>query len=197
VSDETGITLRGTYNPTSAAFPSVPYKWHFFWTIPADQDLRYTAGLYTEVQLGSKLQSRALSYIGAHPIAPFDAALHNTLRMFELEGSFAWRASALALGLHTGVARIGVYAFWALCALALLGISTRAARAAPRWIWWIPVLYVLTIVFVNVETPRFREPIDPFLILLAGCALEAGLRRVRVGDTRRRRRWRSASAARV
>ena len=29
----------------------------------------------------------------------------------------------------------------------------------------------LTVVFVNVETPRFREPVDPFLVLLAACAI--------------------------
>ena len=51
----------------------------------------------------------------------------------------------------------------------------------------------LTIVFVNVETPRFRGPIDPFLVLLAGCALEAGLQRLRVRGARGRRRVRSAT----
>ena len=176
VSDETGITLRGTYNPDSAAFGPVPYKWRFFWQIPQDQDLRRTAGRYDEVQLGDKLQSRALDYIEDHPTAPVQAAFHNTLRMFELEGTFAWQASAAAIGLHDNVARTGVIAFWVLCLLALAGAFTPVARAAPRWIWWLPVLYALSIVFVNVETPRFREPIDPFLILLGACAVATALR---------------------
>lgn len=196
VSDETGITLRGTYNPNSAA-SSVPYKWRFFWLIPADQDLRNTAGRYTEVQLGAKLESRALDYIRAHPTAPLDVAFHNTLRMFELEGSYAWRASAFAIDLHTGIAELGVGAFWILCIVALLGIPTRCARGAPRWIWWVPVLYWLSITFVNVETPRFREPIDPFLLLLAGCALEAGLRRIGVLVARHGRGSGRASTARA
>jgi hypothetical protein len=34
-----------------------------------------------------------------------------------------------------------------------------------------PILYALTILFINVETPRFREPIDPFLVMLAACAV--------------------------
>ena len=86
--------------------------------------------------------------------------------------------------------RVGVVAFWLLCLLALLGIFTRAARAAPRWIWAIPVLLALTVVFVNVETPRFREPIDPFLLLLAGCAVDAALRGLGLfrGSARRARR---------
>lgn len=173
VSDETGITLVGTYNPTSAAFSPVPYKWRFFWQIPEDRHLVKTVGRYTEPALSAKLESQALNYVGDHPSAPLAVAYHNTLRMFELEGTTAWHASAFALDIPTHNAGIGVIGFWIVCILALAGIATRAARAAPRWIWWLPVLYGLSIVFVNVETPRFREPIDPFLIMLAACALAA------------------------
>lgn len=178
VSDETGITLVGTYNPDSAAFKPVPYKWRFFWKIGEDSALRHHVGRYSEAALGSKLESQALHYIGAHPLAPLRVAYHNTLRMFELEGTYAWHASADAIGLHVRDAGVGVIAFWLLCVAALLGIFTRTARAAPRWIWAIPVLLALTVVFVNVETPRFREPIEPFLVLLAGCAVRAALRRL-------------------
>jgi Dolichyl-phosphate-mannose-protein mannosyltransferase len=178
VSDETGITLVGTYNPTSAAYSAVPYKWRFFWKIPEDQHLVKTVGQYTEPALSSKLQSQALSYIGDHPFSPLAVAFHNTLRMFELEGTRAWHASAIALDIPYANARTGVVAFWLLCLLALAGIATSAARSAPRWIWWLPVLYAVTIVLINVETPRFREPIDPFLILLAACAVVTGFTRL-------------------
>ena len=33
------------------------------------------------------------------------------------------------------------------------------------------VSVALSVVLVNVETPRFRAPVDPFLALLAACAL--------------------------
>ncbi|MGI8505797.1 MAG: glycosyltransferase family 39 protein [Solirubrobacteraceae bacterium] len=178
VSDETGITLVGTYNPDSAAFAPLPYKWRFFWKISSDQRLRRTAGRYSEAALGSKLESRAIGYVEAHPLAPLQVAGRNTARMFELAGPYAWQASAAAIELPDGVARVGVFAFWALCALALLGAFTSAARIAPRWLWSVPVLLALTVVFVNVETPRFREPIEPFLVMLAGCAVASGLRRL-------------------
>jgi 4-amino-4-deoxy-L-arabinose transferase-like glycosyltransferase len=171
VSDESGITLVGTYNPNSAAFGPVPYKWRFFFKIPQDATLMRTAGRYDEVALGDKLQSQSLHYIGRHPLAPLDVAWHNTLRMLELEGSYAWHASALAIGLHVDVAHTGVVAFWVVCLLALLGAFTRIARAGPRWLWLVPLLLALSVVFINVETPRFREPIDPFLVMLAGCAV--------------------------
>ena len=180
VADETGITLRGTYNPASAADPTIPYKWRLFWFVPQDQGIRHRAHTMSEDALSSVLEHRALGYIGRHPSAPLTAGLDNLARMFELEGSVAWEASAKAVDIPVDDARVGVIAFYVLCLLALAGITTRAARAAPRWPWAVPVLFALSVVFVNVETPRFREPIDPFLLVLAGCAVEAALRRVRM-----------------
>ncbi len=193
VSDQTGLTLVGTYNPASAAFAPLPYKWRYFAKISQDARLVRPARHYTEVALGDRLQAQALGYIGDHPSALLAVGFHNTLRMFELEGAYAWHASALAVGLPVAVARTGVAAFWVLCLLALAGGLTRRARAAPRWLWAIPLLYALSIVFVNVETPRFREPIDVFLLLLAGCAVRAaldrlGLRRAPVRRGRRAQR---------
>ena len=84
------------------------------------------------------------------------------MRLLELEGAPAWHASALAIGLHVDVAHTGVIAFWILAGLAVLGAFTPAGPVtAPRWLWAIPILLALSVVFVNVETPRFREPIEP------------------------------------
>ena len=62
-----------------------------------------------------------------------------------------------------------------------------------------PILWWLSIVPVNVETPRFREPIDPFFILLAACAIAtvvAGLAgRSGLGGTPVRRRRRAPELA--
>jgi 4-amino-4-deoxy-L-arabinose transferase-like glycosyltransferase len=179
VSDETGITLRGTYNPESAAERAVPYKWRFFWAISQDAGVRHRAGTMSEVALGDVLEHRALHYIAAHPAAPLDAGWHNLTRMFELEGSAAWHDSAAAIDLPAGDAEAGVISFWALCLLALGGLFTRAMRAAPKWPWAVPALFALSVLFVNVETPRFREPIDPFLVLLAAAGVSALAARVR------------------
>jgi hypothetical protein len=179
VSDETGITLRGAYNPASAADRTVPWKWRLFDKVPADEGVRRRAGTLTEVALGDVLEHRAVAYIAAHPSAPESVGWHNLQRMFELEGSAAWQASARAVDLPIDDARIGVVGFWVLCVLALAGLLTRAARAAPRWVWAVPALFALSVLFVNVETPRFREPIDPFLLVLAGCAVSAAVNRLR------------------
>jgi hypothetical protein len=117
------------------------------------------------------LESQALDYISDHPLSPVEVAYHNTLRLLELEGTFAWKASAAAVSLPTSVARTGVISFWILCGLALAGLPTRLVRAAPKWPWVIPLLLALSVVLVNVETPRFRGPVDPFLIVLAAAGL--------------------------
>jgi 4-amino-4-deoxy-L-arabinose transferase-like glycosyltransferase len=179
VSDETGITLVGTYNPASAAFEPVPYKWRLYYGIPGEHALIREARRLTEPQLGARLQSQALHYIAAHPLSPLEVAFHNTLRLFELEGTFAWKASAAAIGLHADVAGVGVVSFWVLCVLALLGLATTAVRRGPKWIWGVPLLLGLSVVLVNVETPRFREPVDPFLVLLAASAIVAVIGRLR------------------
>ena len=171
VSDETGITLVGTYNVASAANPGVRYKWRIFYAIPGERALIHEASTLTEPEIGSKLQSQALDYISDHPFSPFAVAYHNTLRLFELEGSFAWQASASAISLPIGVARVGVISFWVLCLLALAGAFTKLVRTAPRWLWAVPLLLGLSVVLVNVETPRFRAPVDPFLLLLAAAAV--------------------------
>ena len=173
VSDETGITLVGTYNRASAAYKPVPYKWRLYYGIPGEHALIRQSRHLTEPELSQRLQSQALHYIGAHPLSPLAVTYHNSLRLLELEGTFAWHASAAAIDLPLQTARIGVVAFWLLCVLAIAGALTRPVRAAPRWLWAVPVLLWLSVAAVNAETPRFREPVDPFLILLAASAVAA------------------------
>jgi 4-amino-4-deoxy-L-arabinose transferase-like glycosyltransferase len=195
IADETGITLAGTYNPVSAGDTQLPYKWHLFSHVPELHYLAHGSGRYTEVQLSNLLEAQALNYIQAHPTAPLQASLDNTLRMFELEGTFGWRASTSALNIHQPWAEIGVYSLYAVCLLAIAGLFTRRVRRAPWWLWLMPVLWWITIVPINVETPRFREPIDPFFILLAACAVSAAVARLRLRGAPVRGRRRPAELA--
>ena len=55
--------------------------------------------------------------------------------------------------------------------LAVVGAFTQRARAAPLWLWSVPLLMYLSVVFLVVETPRYRTAIDPFIVLLAALAL--------------------------
>lgn len=179
ISDESGITLAGTYNPTSAAASDPPFKWIYYRDIPSDRQLAREARHLTELQLSDRLTSRALDYIGRHPAAPLEAAGANLLRLLELDGGRAWRTSAASLGIDNGTAEIGVIGFWIVAILGALAIVTPRARQAPRWLWGVPAVMTLGVIFVNAETPRFRATIDPFVILLAACLLAPVVERVR------------------
>lgn len=171
VSDEMGITLAGTYNPSSAADHQIPYRWKYYGGVPAFASIARDSLHLTEPALSDRLVTAALHYIGHHPLAPAQVAYHNLRRLLELEGSAAWRTSAASIGLKGAITRLGVYAFWIVAVLAAAGLFTRRARRAPSWLWAVPILLALSVILVNAETPRFRSPIDPYLIMLAACAL--------------------------
>jgi 4-amino-4-deoxy-L-arabinose transferase-like glycosyltransferase len=181
ISTEDGITLAGTYNATSAA-SDPPYRWLYFGEVGALKGVQLVAHTMTELQLDQKLEHRALAYVGNHPLAPISVAFHNTLRLLELEGTQAWQISSSSIGINLSLARIGVLSFWLLLAVVLAGLATRPVRRAlsraPRWLWGVPFVMWLTVVLVNAETPRFREPLDPFLILLAAVALATAAKRL-------------------
>jgi 4-amino-4-deoxy-L-arabinose transferase-like glycosyltransferase len=173
ISDESGVTLAGTYNPTSAHATDPPWKWIFFESIPADRQIAREAPRLTETALDSKLEGRALRYIARHPAAPLEVAGDNTLRLLELEGSRAWKASAASVGLPIALARIGVYGFWILGVLALIGLLSPWRRLVPGWMWATFGMLWLISVLVNAETPRFRQPLEPLILVLAACGLAA------------------------
>ena len=181
ISDQAGETVFGTYNPVSAANTRVPYKW---WppsgvTTAKAKALVEQAPSLREPEWESRLMSQALGYIRAHPLSPLSASFHNALQLLELGSSFAWEASAASIGLNRGTAEIAIVGFWVYTILAVLGALTPSARRAPKWLWLVPILYLLSTVWVRAETPRFRLPIDPFLILLASLALASALQRAR------------------
>ena len=68
--------------------------------------------------------------------------------------------------------------FWLCAALAVAGALTARARRAPAWLWAVPLLLFLSVVFLAVETPRYRTALDPFVILLAALALTPALRAI-------------------
>jgi 4-amino-4-deoxy-L-arabinose transferase-like glycosyltransferase len=197
VTDENGITLVGTYNSVSAHNAQVPYRWIFYPSIPAQRALSAHASQLTEAQLSGRLQHQAFDYIGNHPLSPLAVLYHNTRRLLELEGSAAWKISAASIGLPLATARIGVFSFWLLLVLAAAGAFTTAVRRGPKWVWLAPGLLWLSVGLVNSETPRFREPIDPFLLLLGACAVEAAIRALwaRLGRTPVGREGRTAVPA--
>jgi 4-amino-4-deoxy-L-arabinose transferase-like glycosyltransferase len=171
VSTESGETLAGTYNDVSRRDRDNPAAWGLV------KDTEYAPirhlGL-DGVQMDSRLRAKALQYIVDHPTYPAMVAWWNARRLLDLAGKRRWRFEARTIDVHRDWADAGVIVFWVVTFLALVGIALRPARRvlarAPGAVWLIPALLVLSALFVIGETPRFRAPVDPFILLAAGAA---------------------------
>jgi 4-amino-4-deoxy-L-arabinose transferase-like glycosyltransferase len=168
VTTELGTALKGTYNDRSA-------KDHFRWWgygYKNYQSIEKNKRL-TEAQRDSQLISAEIKYLGQHPAYLPEAVFWNTLRLFDLQGlSLSQLTARTDVGATKGVADLGVFSFWLVGALAILGCFTLTARRIPRVLWVVPLLIWASEAPVTTGTPRFRAAIDPFVILLAACAIE-------------------------
>lgn len=172
ISDETGPTLVGTYNPVSMADRTQPgvrlgvaaltmYR-GFFREEPA----------HSELTIDYVLTHDSIDFALDHPAYIGTVFWHNTLRLLDLHGEARIRFGAQTIGLPPGVTVAGAIMFYFVALLALVGVFVPAARRGPRALWIIPGLQFLTTVLVIVETPRFRTPLEPFILLLAAMSLD-------------------------
>jgi hypothetical protein len=178
ISTQFGSALAGTYNDLSRADTENPASWHGLRHVPDYAYLFNRVRQTNEAVLERKLRSASLHYIREHPTYVAKVAWWNTRRMLDLGGWRRSRATAATITIDHLWADRGILCFWIFAALALAGAFTAMARRAPWWVWAMPVLMFLSVVFLVVETPRYRTPIDPFLVLLATAAVVTAARRV-------------------
>jgi 4-amino-4-deoxy-L-arabinose transferase-like glycosyltransferase len=179
VSTQFGSALAGTYNDAVRADTQNPAAWQGLKHIPDYAPLWAKIDVTPEPVLERKLRAAAFHYIREHPTFVLKVGWWNTRRMLDLAGLRRSRATAATITIDHKWADRGIVCFWTVAGLALLGAFTRRARRAPPYIWLVPALMFLSVVFLVVETPRYRTPIDPFLVLLAAAALTAGFERAR------------------
>jgi hypothetical protein len=178
VSTQFGSAMAGTYNDQAQHDPENPASWRALFHIPVMKQ-RYIGHIRrtNEAVVEQELRAWSIAYIKAHPSSVAKTAFWTTRRMFEL-GGVDWSihtASTISIGKRVAV--LGVICFWIYALLALIGAFDRRARAAPLWVWAVPLLMYLSVVFLVVETPRYRTALDPFFILLAALALTRWPRR--------------------
>ncbi len=179
VSTEVGYTIAGTYDNASRADQHWPAVWKEVehGASPEYSPIVFAAsiGHWGEVRLGDRLQAAAIADIKRHPTYPFKAAFYNFVRMFQL-GELDFASGNLRdTDIERGPALIAIFGFYPLVALALAGLFTREARETPPWVWLVPVLLLLSALFVT-SFLRFRASVDPFLAMLAALAVADFLR---------------------
>lgn len=165
ISTETGYTLEGTYNDVSRADAQNPAAWRPALAPPYIGTLRRRD--LNEAQMDTKLRSIALRYIRKHPAYLAKVVLWNGLRLLQFTGNRREQRAARETGVGPKFSDISRYAFWVVLILACVALLTMPkARHVPVVVWAVPILLILTTIFVNASA-RYREPIDPFLILAA------------------------------
>lgn len=173
VSTQLGSALAGTYNSEAMNNEENPAAWMSLKRVDDYRPIFNRVRETNEAVLEQELRSASLDYIKDHPGSPFKVAYWTTRRMLDLAG-WDWAihtAGTISAGKRAGAA--GIICFWIFALLAIGGVFTRRAREAPLWLWAVPALMYLGVVFLVVETPRYRLAIDPFVIMLAALALSA------------------------
>ena len=179
VSTQLGWALGGTYNDDARTDRANPGSWRSTWKVAQLRHLGRAYRTTPEPVLEGRLRRWSYDYIRAHPGYVATVAYWNTRRLLDVANRRWSRHTAATISADAGWADAGVYCFWAFALLALFGATRRAARRVPAFVWAVPLVMYLSVVFLAIETPRYRAPLDPFLILLAALALTARRRGAR------------------
>jgi hypothetical protein len=173
VAAQAGYALAGTYNDFSRGLP-VPRRgaWHRPPRVePYRSDLRaWAERRLSGLEVEGEMRRQALRFARRHPAYVAEVGLFNTMRLVELGGSERYRETCGQAGFGSGSTDAAVYAFWALALIAIAGAFTPMGRRVPAAVWLVPLVLYGSVVLINSSTPRFRAPIDPFLIVLAAAA---------------------------
>jgi hypothetical protein len=177
VAAQAGITLAGTYNETSRTDPRFPASWRVPNADPATARLIARTRSKGEPALDDALGDAAREYALERPGYVVEVGWRNSLRVLGVGGSdYNRQATAAELDLGPRWSDLVTYGALPFALLAAAGCATAAARGTPRWVWAVPLLMLATAVFVG-ATQRFRQPADPFVVMLAALGASATMRR--------------------
>ncbi len=156
VSTQLGSALAGTYNSEAMADKQNPASWRTLKRVDDYRPIFNRVRSIPEPQLERELRDASLEFIKAHPGYVLTVGYWTTRRMLDLAGLDWSIHTAATISATRKPAIAGVLCFWVFAVLAVIGAFTQRARAAPLWLWSIPLLMYLSVVFLVVETPRYR-----------------------------------------
>ena len=133
-----------------------------------------------EPELDRKLRRVATDYARDHPGYVAELAGLNLLRMFKLASdesfTFYWNLERDLTPARRVIDSIGLAVFVALALGALVARRGRRRLAqAPIWLWVFPAV-MLASTLLLLGNPRYRAPLDPFLVMAAAVAVSEALR---------------------
>lgn len=182
----TGYLFASTYSEEArsrAQHPGEPRAAHL---LRSNRDV-FTRPELDEIARWSILGDRARTYMLDHPAYVVAGAAWNALRILDVEHSTTYVTSFQVQVQALGMERLAkpwlqLGALFGVLALALVGAAMQARAPpegrAPGFVWLFPALLIAP-ALVAYGLPRYRAPVDPFLIMLAAHALVGGVDRVR------------------
>jgi 4-amino-4-deoxy-L-arabinose transferase-like glycosyltransferase len=174
IATEGGAGAVGTYNADSARAGPLRGTWRPEWQLGTYRRL-FNDGL-NEAQLDQRWRSDALRYARRHPSYPFVALGLNSLRMFGFGPGYRYLEGIwyTEMGIPQRAHRWTRVSVYGMALLALLGVivGRPLRRRRDAFLWLIPILLFLAPAFF-LGGPRYRVPVDPFLVLLAVSGLAA------------------------
>jgi 4-amino-4-deoxy-L-arabinose transferase-like glycosyltransferase len=175
ISTQDGLTVAGTFNAEAGRSGPLQAVWR-----PAARVRRFRPLFFAdldEAELSRRLRSEAFDYARRHPSYPFVASGLNALRLFGVGPGHrhverTWYDEMSIPRPAQPWTRWSVYAMTILAILALIVRRALRARPWPAVLWLVPLLVFLSVVFIH-GGPRYRIPLDPFLVLLVTGGLVA------------------------
>jgi 4-amino-4-deoxy-L-arabinose transferase-like glycosyltransferase len=179
-----GIATAGTYNEASYRDSASHGAWRDPQIVPQFTPL-FTSPGRNEAAVDAILRRDAGDFAWEHPVYVAETSAWNLLRLFEVSGGSVvdehGRAvndrgigSADPVGERIALALVSVFAL--LGAIAITRSKRPAPDQPPRiprgplFLWLIPILMILVAMPIA-GLPRYRLPVDPFLLFLAAIGL--------------------------
>jgi 4-amino-4-deoxy-L-arabinose transferase-like glycosyltransferase len=181
ISTQDGFNLAGTYNEESARGGSTRGTWRPPFIVARFRPL--FGSELDEQQVNRRLRDDAIEYAIDHPRYIAEAAGLNTLRLVGLGPGHvgAERIWYAEMGIGEDAQPWVRWSVYLMVIAALAGVVLRR-RALPAPLWLVPVLLFLSVVFIH-GGPRYRVPLDPFLVLFAAATLTSLIERRRLQST--------------
>ncbi|MBU2541464.1 MAG: glycosyltransferase family 39 protein [Candidatus Omnitrophica bacterium] len=130
-----------------------------------DEITKKAESLSTEVERSNFLAKQALKHIKDNPSQLFKLEI---LKILFFWAPFDW--SILAGGVYN-------FAYGFILPFFILGIFASFKRFEELALIYLPIIYIQFFVLITFGIPRFRLPIEPFIIIIASIGIDKFLRR--------------------
>jgi 4-amino-4-deoxy-L-arabinose transferase-like glycosyltransferase len=159
----------GTFNATAANDAAYPYAW--LREPPSDRDLFDPRHPLPDITLHTRLVNRAVTYIEAHPASLPEAFFWNGIvRLWDLRPRSQSLVEVGFEGRSRLLTDLGLDAYDVLLPLALIGLW-RARRRRSLLLGVLAVALGASIVFSVEAGTRYRAPLEPLIVVLAGAGV--------------------------